>query len=438
MQIAQKLYEGMNVGSETTGLITYMRTDGVQMSAEAVQKLRAAITSLYGSEFVPEKPRLYKSKAANAQEAHEAIRPTSVQRLPQDMRKYLDHDQFLLYELIWKRAVASQMEDAQLDQTAADLKAQNDAITMRANGSVIMFEGFIKLYREDQDDQKADDQDKILPPLKEGEAVQITEVNAAQHFTQAPPRYTDASLVKKMEELGIGRPSTYASIMQVIEKRGYVKKESKRFFPEHRGRIVSTFLTNFFTRYVQYDFTAGLESELDEVSDGKKNWRELLRHFWEHFSVSVEEAMTLSVPEVMEKLDAELEQLFFTPNEKGEIIRSCTKCETGQLGLKLGRFGAFVGCSNYPDCRYTRHATEGDEEEGQVLDEDKMLGVDAGSGLEVWLRKGPYGAYVQLGDKAQKKPKRSGLPKAFPVASVDLNYALALLALPRDVGGASG
>ena len=438
MQIAQKLYEGVNIGSEAAGLITYMRTDGVQMSMEAMGHLRATIGATYGEQFVPEKPRFYKSKAANAQEAHEAIRPTSAQRPPEDMRRFLDHDQFRLYDLIWKRTLASQMADAELDQTGADISAQADQITMRASGSVIVFPGFLKIYREGFDDAQKDSEDSegLLPALTKGEALQVNEVQPDQHFTQPPPRYTDASLVKKMEELGIGRPSTYASIMQVIEKRGYVVKDNKRFIPEHRGRIVSTFLENFFSRYVEYDFTASLENQLDEVSDGKLEWRLLLRQFWTHFASSTDEAMNLSVPEVMAKLDNELEQLFFTPDENGNIARTCTKCGAGRLELKLGKFGPFLGCNNYPECRYTKQITSvaDNDDDAEELDGDKMLGMDKVANLPVLLRKGPYGFYVQLGDAEQKKPKRASLPKGIPIASVELEYALGLLSLPRDVG----
>ena len=438
MQIAQKLYEGVNIGSEVTGLITYMRTDGVQMSMEVMGNLRSTIGATYGEQFVPEKPRFYKSKAANAQEAHEAIRPTSAQRPPEDMRRFLDHDQFRLYDLIWKRTLASQMADAELDQTGADISAKADQITMRASGSVIVFPGFLKIYREGFDDAQKDSEDSegLLPALTKGEALQVNEVQPDQHFTQPPPRYTDASLVKKMEELGIGRPSTYASIMQVIEKRGYVVKDNKRFIPEHRGRIVSTFLENFFSRYVEYDFTASLENQLDEVSDGKLDWRLLLRQFWTHFASSTDEAMNLSVPEVMAKLDNELEQLFFTPDENGNIARTCTKCGAGRLELKLGKFGPFLGCNNYPECRYTKQITSvaDNDDDAEELDGDKMLGMDSVANLPVLLRKGPYGFYVQLGDAEQKKPKRASLPKGTPIASVELEYALGLLSLPRDVG----
>ena len=439
MQIAQKLYEGINLGSETTGLITYMRTDGVQMSFEAINQIREAIDQTIGADFVPEKPRVYKSKAANAQEAHEAIRPTSIWRHPDEMRKRLDFDQFRLYELIWKRAIASQMADAQLDQTAADLTATTDHLTMRANGSVIIFDGFMKIYREGRDDQEnksADSQSRILPPLSQGQDLAVQQVHPEQHFTQPPPRYTDASLVKQMEELGIGRPSTYASIMQVIEKRGYVLKDGKRFIPEHRGRIVSTFLENFFTRYVEYDFTAALEAQLDQVSDGKMNWRTLLKQFWVDFAAAIEQAMTLSVPDVMKTLDSELEKLFFTPNENGEIQRICNKCGTGHLELKLGKFGPFIGCNNYPDCRYTRQIVAAGEsdDDTQELESDKLLGTDPVNQLPIYLKKGPYGSYVQLGGEEVKKPKRSSVPKGKPVLDVDLVYALGLLSLPRDIG----
>ncbi|GIR77592.1 MAG: DNA topoisomerase 1 [Alphaproteobacteria bacterium] len=438
MQIAQKLYEGINLGSETTGLITYMRTDGVQMSFEAIGQIREAIEQTIGADFIPEKPRVYKSKAANAQEAHEAIRPTSIWRHPDEIRKRLDFDQFRLYELIWKRTIASQMADAQLDQTAADLSATTDHLTMRANGSVIIFDGFMKIYREDRDDQEdksADLQNRILPPLSQGQDMAVQQVHAEQHFTQPPPRYTDASLVKRMEELGIGRPSTYASIMQVIEKRGYVLKDGKRFIPEHRGRIVSTFLENFFTRYVEYDFTAALEAKLDQVSDGKMDWRALLKQFWVDFAVAIEKAMTLSVPDVMKTLDSELEKLFFTPDENGKIQRICSKCGTGHLELKLGKFGPFIGCNNYPDCRYTRQiVAAGESDDGQELDGDKLLGTDPVNQLPVYLKKGPYGSYVQLGGEEVKKPKRSSVPKGKLLLDVDLDYALGLLSLPRDIG----
>ena len=441
MQIAQKLYEGINIGSETTGLITYMRTDGVQMSKEAIFSIRDEISESYGASFVPDSPRMYKSKAANAQEAHEAIRPTAITRTPEKINSFLDYDQQRLYELIYKRTLASQMADAALDQTAIDISASDDKIIMRATGSVVVFDGFMKAYKEDFDDQpsKSEQMDensgRLLPAMTKAEAVQVNQIQPEQHFTQPPARFTDASLVKKLEELGIGRPSTYASIMQVIEKRGYVSRDRKRFIPEHRGRIVSAFLENFFAKYVENGFTAQLEGQLDEVSAGKIAWRDLLREFWHPFSKSVAEAMDLSVPEVMDTLDKELEQLFFKPDETGQINRTCTKCNEGRLEFKLGKFGPFLGCSNYPECKFTRQVSTASEEDGdEQLDENKLLGKDPQTEMEIWLKRGPYGHYVQQGDDDTKRPKRSAIPKGVAIADVTLDYALGLLSLPRDIG----
>ena len=431
MQIAQKLYEGVNIGTETTGLITYMRTDGVQISNEAVQAARTVITEHFGPQYVPEKPRIYKTKAANAQEAHEAVRPTSLHRSPEQVSAFLDYDQRRLYELIWKRTIASQMASAELDQTAADLAGSENNLKMRASGSVIVFDGFRSVYA---DTSKSDDSaDTILPALTKGEAAFVITPQTEQHFTQPPARYSDASLIKKMEELGIGRPSTYASILGVLEKRNYVRKDQRRFIPEHRGRIVSTFLENFFSRYVEYDFTAGLEQQLDQVSDGKLAWRQVLHNFWTDFKLAVESTTDLSVPDVLKTLDEQLEKLFFTPSEDGKIDRLCSKCQQGRLELKLGRFGPFLGCDNYPDCGYTRQVGENDNENG-ALDEDKLLGNDPETDLPVYLRKGPYGFYVQAGTLEEKKPKRSSLPKDKSPLEVDLDYALGLLSLPRDIG----
>ena len=431
MQIAQKLYEGINIGAETTGLITYMRTDGVQISMQAVHSAREVIAERFGAHYVPEKPRIYKTKAANAQEAHEAIRPTHLPRTPEQVRSYLDYDQYRLYDLIWKRTIASQMASAELDQTAADLSDGQGAVQMRATGSVIAFDGFRSVYFETGSQEN--DNDVILPPLQKGEAVQLVEPQTDQHFTQPPPRYSDASLVKKMEELGIGRPSTYASILTVLEKRNYVQKDQRRFIPEHRGRIVSTFLENFFARYVEYDFTAGLEAQLDQVSDGKMPWRQVLHQFWGDFKIAIEKTTELTVPQVIERLDTQLEQLFFTPNDNGEINRVCTKCGSGRLELKLGKFGPFIGCANYPECGYTRQVSE-DQDDDAALDGDKLLGTDPKTDLPIYLRKGPYGFYVQAGTPEEKKPKRSSIPKDKPPIEVDLDYALGLLSLPRDVG----
>ena len=436
MQIAQKLYEGMSVGSESTGLITYMRTDGVQMSMEAIHALRAQITDQYGSDYLPEKPRFYKSKAANSQEAHEAVRPTDFKRTPEKMRAYLDHDQFRLYELIWKRAMASQFASAQLDQTAIELGSADSKHTMRATGSVIVFDGFLNLYFESRDDEQdkepKDSKDTILPALTIGEAMRLDKVTPEQHFTQPPPRYTDASLVKELEARGIGRPSTYASIIQLLEKRGYVLKDRNRFFTEHRGRLTSSFLEKFFDRYVEYDFTASLETKLDEVSAGTMPYKALLSEFWGDFKIALDDTKELRITDVLNHLDEDLEAVFFKPDENGEIKRDCAKCQSGRLGLKLGKYGAFIGCSNYPECSFTRqiNITEGDDDAS--LDE-KELGQTA-DGLPVFLRKGPYGFYVQAGALDEKKPKRQSVPKDKSPASVDLDIALGLLSLPREVG----
>ena len=433
MQIAQKLYEGLNIGSEVTGLITYMRTDGVQMSMEAINALRHQIGDQYGADYLPEKPRFYKSKAANSQEAHEAVRPTDFKRTPQKMRAFLDNDQFRLYELIWKRAMASQFASAQLDQTTIELASQDKAHKMRATGTVIIFDGFLNLYSESKDDEAdKDPASVILPRLDVGEAMDLQKAVPEQHFTQPPPRYTDASLVKELEAKGIGRPSTYASILQLLEKRGYVSKDRNRFFTEHRGRLTSSFLERFFDRYVEYDFTAGLENKLDEISAGTLPYKALLAEFWVDFKAALDETSELRITDVLDHLDADLEQVFFTPNENGEILRSCQKCENGRLGLKLGKFGAFIGCSNYPECNYTRQIGQNDNENEAALDE-KLLGQNP-DGLDVYLRKGPYGFYVQAGALDEKKPKRSSLPKEKNPAELDLDYALGLLALPRDVG----
>jgi DNA topoisomerase-1 len=440
MRIAQKLYEGVDIGGETVGLITYMRTDGVQLAPEAIGQTRRLIESRYGGSYLPASPRLYSSKAKNAQEAHEAIRPTDLFRSPQDVAAHLDKDQLGLYELIWKRTVASQMESAVLDQVTVDIASADKTVQLRATGSVVKFNGFLTLYDEGHDDNgKEEEGSAILPDVVENEALDRREVVPEQHFTEPPPRYSEASLVKKLEELGIGRPSTYASIIEVLQRRNYVRLERKRFVPEDRGRIVTAFLQTYFPRYVEYNFTAHLEEELDDISGGRMDWREVLREFWKAFSAAVGETRDLRVSEVLDKLDEELGPHFFPANDNGKNPRDCPSCSNGRLGLKLGKFGAFIGCSNYPECRFTRKLgivdAEADAANGENLDGPKILGIDPESGKPVTLRKGPYGLYVQLGEpEGKEKPKRASLLRGMTPDDVTLEKALALLALPRELG----
>jgi DNA topoisomerase I len=442
MRIAQRLYEGVDIGGETVGLITYMRTDGVQLAPEAVGQTRRLIETKYGQSYLPAQPRAYTSKAKNAQEAHEAIRPTDLFRTPQDVAQYLDKDQLGLYELIWKRTVASQMESAVLDQVTVDIASGDKTVQLRATGSVVKFNGFLTLYDEGKDENGNEDEEgnTILPDVAEAEGLERREVLPEQHFTEPPPRYSEASLVKKLEELGIGRPSTYASIIEVLQRRNYVKLDRKRFIPEDRGRIVTAFLQTYFPRYVEYNFTAHLEEELDEISDGKINWRQVLREFWKNFSAAVGETKDLRVKEVLDKLDEELGPHFFPANDNGgKSPRDCPSCANGRLGLKLGKFGAFIGCSNYPECRFTRKLgivdPDADAASGANLDGPKILGIDPVSGKTVTLRNGPYGLYVQLGEpEGKEKPKRQSLLKGMTPDEVTLDKALALLSLPRELG----
>src|SRR6266436_3207700 len=445
MRIAQRLYEGVDIGGETVGLITYMRTDGVQLAPEAIGQTRRLIETKYGQAYLPEKPRVYTSKAKNAQEAHEAIRPTDLFRTPQDVAAYLDKDQLGLYELIWKRTVASQMESAVLDQVTVDIASGDKTVQLRATGSVVKFNGFLTLYDEGKDETAEDEEgNSILPDVAEAEALDRREVVPEQHFTEPPPRYSEASLVKRLEELGIGRPSTYASIIEVLQKRNYVRLERKRFMPEDRGRIVTAFLQTYFPRYVEYNFTAHLEEELDDISDGKIDWRQVLREFWKEFSAAVGETKDLRVKEVLDKLDEELGPHFFPANDNGgqaggKSPRDCPSCANGRLGLKLGKFGAFIGCSNYPECRFTRKLgivdPDADAAAGANVDGPKLLGIDPVSGKPVTLRNGPYGLYVQLGEpEGKEKPKRQSLLKGMTPDEVTLEKALALLSLPRELG----
>jgi DNA topoisomerase I len=437
MRLAQRLYEGIDIGGETVGLITYMRTDGIDMAPEAISGIRGMIGKQYGRDYVPDAPRQYQNKSKNAQEAHEAVRPTDPNRLPSEVAKHVDRDQARLYELIWNRAVASQMQSAELERTTVDITAKVGArnIELRATGQVIKFDGFLTLYQEGFDEPAEDDESRRLPAMSEGEPLAKQAINSSQHFTEPPPRYSEASLVKRMEELGIGRPSTYAAILQVLQDRGYVRIEKKRLMPEDKGRVVVGFLESFFQRYVEYDFTANLEEQLDRISNNEIDWKRVLQDFWVDFIGAVNEIKDLRVTEVLDALNDLLAPHIFPPRAEGGDPRKCPNCETGRLSLKLGRFGAFIGCSNYPECNYTRQMTPGAE---GAVNGTKVLGEDPETGLEVTLRGGRFGPYLQLGEaskeKDAEKPKRAGIPKGVAPEDIDLERALALLSLPRDVG----
>ncbi len=437
MQVAQRLYEGVDVGGETAGLITYMRTDGVQIAPEAIAAARSAIGSEFGERYLPEKPRYYSTKAKNAQEAHEAIRPTDFHRTPASVRKHLDPDQARLYEIVWKRAIASQMNPAEIERTTVEIEAVNSSrsATLRAIGSVVRFDGFLAAYTEQKDEDAEDEESRRLPEIKAGETLARKSVTATQHTTEPPPRYSEASLIKKMEELGIGRPSTYAATLKTLEDRDYVTIERRRLMPQAKGRLVTAFLENFFERYVEYDFTAALEEKLDEISDGKLSWKDVLRDFWRDFSSHVDETKELRVTDVLDALNEELAPLVFPAREDGSNPRICPKCGSGNLSLKLGKFGAFVGCSNYPECGYTRQLGEASGVNGEAgggENGDRALGKDPYTQEEIVLKSGRFGPYVQRGDG--KEAKRSSLPKGWKVEDIDHEKALALLALPRDVG----
>jgi DNA topoisomerase-1 len=435
MRVAQRLYEGIDIGGETVGLITYMRTDGVQIADEAIAAARRVIETDHGARYVPHAPRRYETKAKNAQEAHEAIRPTDLACRPNEAKGFLDADQAKLYELIWLRTVASQMESAELERTTADIDAKigGRLLELRASGTVVKFDGFLAVYQEGRDETPDDEDARRLPPMSAGERLTARAISADQHFTEPPPRYSEASLVKRLEELGIGRPSTYASILQVLKDRKYVRLDKKRLHPEDRGRIVVAFLESFFARYVEYDFTASLEEQLDLISNNEVAWREVLRDFWRDFIGAVDEIKDLKISKVIDALDDLLAPHLFPPRADGGDPRLCPGCGGGRLTLKLSKFGAFIGCSNYPECRYTRPLSLPADGSGDMG--TKKLGEDPATGLEVTLRSGRFGPYVQLGEAVGKaKPKRAGLPRGTAPEDVDLDRALALLSLPREVG----
>ncbi|WP_425647466.1 type I DNA topoisomerase [Agrobacterium leguminum] len=438
MQVAQKLYEGIDIGGETVGLITYMRTDGVQMAPEAIDAARRAIGEQFGGRYVPEKARFYSTKAKNAQEAHEAIRPTDFNRTPDQVKRYLDPDQLRLYDLIWKRGIASQMASAEIERTTVEILASNgsEKAGLRAVGSVIRFDGFIAAYTDQKEDgEQSDDGDDEgrLPPINERENLAKQKINASQHFTEPPPRYSEASLIKKMEELGIGRPSTYAATLKTLSDREYIVVDKRKLIPHSRGRLVTAFLESFFTKYVEYDFTAALEEKLDRISAGELDWKQVLRDFWKDFFAQIEDTKELRVTNVLDALNEVLAPLVFPKREDGSDPRICQVCGTGNLSLKLGKYGAFVGCSNYPECNYTRQLTsDGSEAEAAASNEPKALGADPMTGEELTLRSGRFGPYIQRGDG--KEAKRSSLPKGWKPEDIDHEKALALINLPRDIG----
>ena len=431
MRVAQRLYEGVDIGGETIGLITYMRTDGVQIADEAIVAARSQIETDYGRNYVPGSPRRYETKAKNAQEAHEAIRPTEMSRRPRDTKSFLDADQAKLYELIWLRTIASQMESAELERTTVDITANvaSRVLDLRATGTVVNFDGFLALYQEGQDEDPEDEESRRLPQMSAGERLAKREIKADQHFTEPPPRYSEASLVKRMEELGIGRPSTYASILQVLRDRKYVRLDKRRLVPEDRGRVVVAFLESFFAKYVEYDFTASLEEQLDLVSNSEVAWRDLLRDFWKDFIGAIDETKDLKISNVIDALNELLSQHLFPPREDGSDPRVCPTCGTGQLSLKLSRFGAFIGCSNYPECKHIASLN------GSAEVSNRKLGEDPATGLEISVRSGRFGPYLQLGEaKDDEKPKRASLPKGVAPDEMDLERAIKLLSLPREVG----
>ena len=433
MQIAQLLYQGIEIDGEATGLITYMRTDGTQIAPEAVTETRDVIKADFGPDYLPEKAREYQTKAANAQEAHEAIRPTSLTRRPEYIASTLDVDQAKLYELIWKRTMASQMENARVQRTTIDITDESEATGLRASGTVITFPGFLKLYEEGKDDEKSDkEEEQTLPQVTEGMPLDLQKVSPDQHFTEPPPRFSEATLVKKMEELGIGRPSTYASVLSVLRDRDYVFMDRNRFHPQDKGRLVTSFLESFFNQYVEYDFTAALEGDLDKVSNGDLDYKDVLRKFWENFSYSVDSTMEIRNTQILDKMNEVLGPHIFKDTGDGDP-RICPKCNEGELSLKTGKFGAFVGCTRYPECRFTRPLAQAEGREGDI---ERELGNDPETGLIVYLKDGRFGPYIQLGDAGEdnEKPKRSGLPKDMRPADMTLDYALRLLSLPRLVG----
>ena len=446
MQIAQRLYQGIDIDGDTVGLITYMRTDGTNISKDAISIFRNCIEKTYGKEYLPEVPNNYAGKKAkNAQEAHEAIRPTDVNKSPERMKKYLSSDQSKLYNLIWSRALSSQMAQAKFDRTTITINSNDNKDLFRSSGSIIKFEGYLKAYNFDE----KNDDDRILPNVKKGN-VKIKDFKDEQHFTQPPPRYSEASLVKKLEELGIGRPSTYASIISVINNRGYAEIINKRFFPSDRGKLLSAFLEKLFSKYVDYDFTANLENQLDEITSGKENWISVLDSFWKDFFINVNGVKEKRTREVLDLLNESLGSLVFEVNKDGSINRKCSLCSTGELSLKNSfRGGAFIGCSNYPECKFTRPLSKSKAAQQLHLAEPKFIGKNE-NGKDIYLKNGRFGPYLQYekleteNDKnyiKKKKLKKEdsnlkniSIPKGLNTDEIDLSKAQFLCSLPIVIG----
>lgn len=438
MQVAQKLYEGFEINGETQGLITYMRTDGVTLASDAIKDIRTLINSKYGKDYLPSAPRVYKSKAKNAQEAHEAIRPTNIELTPDKLKTILEKDYYRLYELIWKRTMACQMENVVLDITTIHISSVDKKYSAKATGSVIVFDGFYKIYQEGIDEGK-EEENNLLPIVKENESLITKEIKPDQHFTEPPPKYSEASLVKKLEELGIGRPSTYASIISVLQDRKYVSVDNKRFIPEELGRFLSSFLTGYFSKYVEYDFTAELEEDLDKVAAGDIEWKDLLRKFWLGFNTNITQVKDKKIEDIIVYIEKALESHLFGQDVKQN--KNCPACADGQLTLRLGKYGAFLSCHNYPTCQFKKQITTNEEEnkEGVTnsnVTEPKIIGIEPKTKLEISLRKGPYGFYLQLGEALSKsdKPKRASLKAGMTPETVTLDEAIILLSLPMSVG----
>ena len=434
MQLAQKLYEGITIDGNTTGLITYMRTDSTNLSEEAIDSSRKCIEEKIGSDYLPASPKIYKTKTKNAQEAHEAIRPTACNRTPESIKEFLQPDEFKLYELIWKRTIASQMANAKLNQVSINIKSKNDKYKLKSTGSTLVFNGFLKVYDDSSDDKLNVEK---LPQLKESDNIDLKESTKSQHFTQPPARFTEASLVKKLEELGIGRPSTYATIINVIQERRYVILQKKAFIPKNIGIFTVYFLKNFFAKYVEYKFTANMEEELDDISNGKIDWETVLNNFWETFDENIEDVMdNVSVSDVIDKLEHDIHDYIFKNIAKD---RKCWECGIGTIGLKLSRYGAFLGCSNYPECNIIIPIGESNNTNSITNNnEQKIVAFDKENNDNILFKVGKYGAYLEWEhtiDKYKNKPKRVSIPKFITnPEELTKDDILNLINLPKNLG----